>query len=502
VNQATDRTILSPARAGLILGVTTIIGAALRLHQLSAKSFWIDEAASVSFATMPWRPFLRTLWDYQGNMTLYYFLLRAWVHLGDSEFVVRSLSVLFAVLTIPAIYSLGKRLFDPATGLTAAALLSVHSFHILWSQQARAYTLQTLLLILAAYFLICAMESEESTGYWIAFTVTAALSFYAHIFSLLVLLAYALAIAFSKPYRIQRRTIAMVAILFEHLAAPMALFVLMQHGGSQLAWLHRPSLGDISQFLLLLTGQGGVWLIVIYLSLAGLAFTHPPGVSQPDQGRKTGKEKWALRLVLWWLLLPPLLTLAASAIKPLFFPAYMLMCVPALVLLAARGLTHLYALPTRRWAGAVALVLVISLSGWGTYRYFVNFAAESTDWRAAVNYILENQQPGDGVVIYTSHALCYRYYADRAERQHRFATAPDVLYPPDVRRPVSHEELSGDTAGRKRVWLLLHDEQEKPAELGVVESTLAEGFQPQEKRTFPGKIMITVALYSRAPAVR
>jgi mannosyltransferase len=493
VNRASNHTIVSPFRAGLILGVTTIVGAALRLHQLSAKSFWIDEGASVSFATMPWRPFLRTLWNYQGNMTLYYFLLRAWIHLGDSEFVVRSLSVLLAVLTIPAIYFLGKRLFDPATGLTAAALLSVHSFHIQWSQEARAYSLLTLLLVLAAYFLICAMEAKESTGHWIAFAVTAALSLYAHIFAVFVLAAFALSIAFPKPFRVRTRSILLVAILFEHLIAPMALFVLVQHGGNQLSWLHRPSFTDIYEFLLLLTSQGGILLVVTYLSLAALAFVRSPGSNPPD------KERWTLRLLLLWLVLPPLLTLAASPIKPLFSARYMVLCVPALVLLAARGLSHLYNFSaTKRWIGAAALLLVMTLSAWGTYQYFVNFPAENTDWRSAVNYILENQQPGDGAVFYTSHALCYRYYAGRAERQHRVTTAPDVLYPPDPRRPVSREEITNDTAGRQRVWLVLHDEQEKPDELASIQSTLAEQFQPRAKRAFPGKILITVVLYSQA----
>ncbi len=495
MNRATDHTILSPLRAGIILGVTTIIGAALRLHQLSAKSFWIDEGSSVSFATMPWRLFLRTLWNYEGNMSLYYFLLRAWMHLGDSEFVVRSLSVLFGVLTVPAIDVLGARLFDRTTGLTAAALLSIHSFHIQWSQEARGYSLVTLLVVLAAYFFICAMESEECYGYWIAFAVTAALSFYAHIFAILVVAACALSIAFPKPYRVRTRTIVLVALLFEHLIAPMALFLLVHHSGSQISWLQRPSLSDISQFLLLLTSQGGILLVVIYVSLIGLAFVQPAGVGQPEKE----KEKWALRLLLLWLLLPPLLTLAASPIKPLFFSTYMLICVPALVLLAARGLTHLYNLPSRRWAGAAAFVLLITLSGWGTHQYFVNYATESTDWRSAVNYILERQQPGDGVIIYRSHTRCYRYYADRAEEQHKVATVPDVLFPLDSRRPVSHDELTNDTAGRQRVWLILHDERDKPDELAVIQSTLGERFQPQETLAFPGKIWITVVRYGSTP---
>lgn len=58
-----------------------VIRAALRLHSLGAASLLIDEAASDRFATMPFREFLPTLWHYQGNMTLYYFMMRGWVHM-------------------------------------------------------------------------------------------------------------------------------------------------------------------------------------------------------------------------------------------------------------------------------------------------------------------------------------------------------------------------------------------------------------------------------------
>jgi hypothetical protein len=94
---------------------------------------------------------------------------------------------------------------------------------------------------------------------------------------------------------VRTRTIVIVAILFENLIAPVALFVLLQHGGSQLAWLHRPSLDDISEFLVLLTSQGGVLLVVIYFSLAGMAFVRPVGVGQSGlvsrtQTRKSGRS--------------------------------------------------------------------------------------------------------------------------------------------------------------------------------------------------------------------
>jgi mannosyltransferase len=498
LNPSTERTFFSPFRIWIILGITTIIGAALRLHLLSARSIWIDEGASISFATLPWGSFLRTLWSYQGNMALYYFVLRPWIHLGDSEFAVRSLSVLFGVLTIPAIYFLGTRLFDRATGLTAAGLLSVHAFHIHWSQEARGYTLLTLLLVVAAYFLVCALESieqKEYWGYWIAFTVSAALAFYAHIFAVFVLAAFALSIAFRKPFRVRTNTVVVIAILFEHLIAPMALFVLVNRSGNQLSWLPRPSLAEIWEFLLLLTSQGGILLLALYLCLAGLVFMRPTGIIEGNWD----KEKWAIRLLVLWVFLPPLLTLAATPVKLLFYPRYMVMCVPAMVLLAARGLTRLYHAPlARRWAGTSALVVVLILSGWGTYRYSTNLAQENTDWRSAVSYILEHQQPGDGVLIYRAHALCYRYYTHRAESEHRFVTAPDVVYPvADATRLVSREEIGADTAGHQRIWLLLHSENDRPDELAVLRSALAGKFQLQGEHAFPGEIPITVALYGR-----
>jgi hypothetical protein len=49
------------------------------------------------------------------------------------------------------------------------------------------------------------------------------------------------------------------------------------------------------------------------------------------------------------------------------------------------------------------------------------------------------------------------------------------------------------------VWLVLHDEHDNPDELAAIQSALAERFQPQEKRVFPGEILITVILYRLPP---
>jgi uncharacterized membrane protein len=494
-SQASDRTsVLTPARTALLLGFMTAIGAALRLHSLAVRSLWIDEAASVSFASLAWKPFLKVLWGYQGNMALYYFLLHGWIRLGDSEFAVRSLSVLFGVLTIPALYLLAARLFDRPTGLLSAALLTVHSFHIHWSQETRAYSFLILLLVVTTYALVAALESNSKLSYWLAFSVLAGLCIYAHIFALLVLTAHALAIIFPKPFRVELPTVVASAAVFAFLCEPMAAFVILQHS-DQLAWISRPTLADIWEFLKLMTSQGGVLLVVVYLALCGFAFLQPAG------GKRPAKESWALRLVLLWLISLPLLTLAVSLIKPLFYPRYMVICVPALVILAARGLVNLYEMPAvRRWAAVATFVLVIALSGWGTYQYFLNFPTETSDWRSAVHYILQHEQPGDGAVFYLPNAYCYRYYVHRAEEtQHAATSAPDVLYPPSPWQPVTRAEIQQVTSGHERVWLILHIDSINPQASATIQSTLAETYRVVDKHEFPGEDLITVALYDRKP---
>jgi mannosyltransferase len=516
MNQANDQTtFLTPARTALVLIAATLLGAELRLHLLSIRSLWIDEASSVHFATMPWLPFLRLLWSYQGNMTLYYVLLRAWIHLGDSEFTVRCLSVLFGVLTIPATYALGARLFDRATGLFAAVLLSVHSFHIAFSQEARGYSLLSLLLVLTTYALVEAMESNQNgsgqiesnqtqssqtqsnqkLGDWIAFAVIAALCVYAHIFAVLALAAHALAIVFPRPYQVRARTIAVTASVFAFVSAPMGAFVLLRHS-DQIDWVPRPTLAELRGFLDLLTSQGGILLVVVYLTLCALAFLHPAGVNR-------GKEAWSLRLLALWLVLPPSLTLAASLIKPVFLPRYMVMSVPALAILAARGVTNLFSVhAVKYWAAAPAVLLLVSLSGVGVHRYFENRKVDVLDWRSAVNYVLEHQQPGDGALIFIANANSYLYYAHRAESQHIVPAAPDVLYPPPVWKPVSREEVMQVSGARRRLWLILSDESDDPKALATIESTLAEGFQQQEKHVFAGEEPLTIALYTRPSGPR
>ena len=53
----------------------------MRLRGLQAKSFWLDEIASIVIARMPGDSFWHWLWTEEGNMALYYVMLRPWLEI-------------------------------------------------------------------------------------------------------------------------------------------------------------------------------------------------------------------------------------------------------------------------------------------------------------------------------------------------------------------------------------------------------------------------------------
>ena len=80
-----------------LLSLITLIATAIRIHAITAKSFWSDEGFSVEIARLPWSDFLHLLWHREANMVLYYLILRFWLLFGSTEGFVRGLSVLFSV---------------------------------------------------------------------------------------------------------------------------------------------------------------------------------------------------------------------------------------------------------------------------------------------------------------------------------------------------------------------------------------------------------------------
>ncbi len=187
----------------VVLALTILAAAWLRFHLLTAKSFWFDEGFSVGVARLGWADFLQLLWHREANMAVYYLLLRLWTKFGISEVFVRSLSVVFALATIPIIYMLGARLFRPRTGLIAAVLLAVNAFSVRYSQEARGYTLLVLLVALSSWFFVRSIEERTSRDWWL-YTLCAVLMVYTHFYGILIVAAQGLSLIFLPRAQLDR----------------------------------------------------------------------------------------------------------------------------------------------------------------------------------------------------------------------------------------------------------------------------------------------------------
>ena len=431
-----------------LLTLTTLAAAALRAQGLAAKTFWLDEGMSVGIARLDWYNFARILWRREGNMSLYYLLLRFWLHLGNGEAFVRALSVAFAVATVPALYFLGRYLFDGRVGLIAAALLAANAFHVRWSQEARSYSLLVLLCVLSSLFFVRCVDdpSRRNRVAWILFS---ALAVYAHFFAGLLLLAQWISLRLLRPEVTNlKRDFRWCAVAI----FPVVLFIATT-GAGPLRWVQRPGLRDLGELAVQLTGNGGAVLLIAFLAACVGALA---GDREHWREWRVPREAWRRRYLLLWLLFPPLFVMLLSLARPLFVPRYFIFCLPPLLLLAATGVARLRS----PWLWTPAALLLVALSLRGTVVHRNDFDPERDDWRSASHFLLSNARPGDGLMFHVPGArMPYEFYLSLAGP----TEAPMVLYPRHADHIMFLDFVAKpDYAGLKqqlpqysRVWLVL-----------------------------------------------
>ena len=168
--------------------------------QIDKKSIWLDEASSIAVADLNWRNLFHLFSFREANQGFYYILLKLWLPLGKSEFAIRGLSAVFAIVSVPFIYGIGSRLFTPQAGLLAALFLSVNAFFIEFAQEARGYSLLLLLVIVSTYYFIKTINQPFLINKF-GYVITSSLAVYTHFFAVLVLIAHGFSlILLNKKY--------------------------------------------------------------------------------------------------------------------------------------------------------------------------------------------------------------------------------------------------------------------------------------------------------------
>jgi hypothetical protein len=168
--------------------------------------------------------------------------------------------------------------------------------------------------------------------------------------------------------------------------------------------------------------------------------------ARPDRSEhEAAFDRFRLALLVGWLVIPVGVVFAASYLRPLLVPRYLIIALPPLVLLAAVGLASI----RRRRPFAVALIafLLTALPGLAfTYR-----KPYEEDWKGAVAHVLSRAREGDGILFHSSAGWqAFDWYRGRLGA----GDAPPVMLFPGSERSMT-QVLDSLPDGVSRVWLVL-----------------------------------------------
>jgi mannosyltransferase len=192
--------------SAVVVTALVVLGAALRFYGLNHQGFWYDEANSDFLVRQPLGQMLGLLPATESTPPLYYILAWFWTQIfGTGEAGLRSLSALFGVLLIPVAYALGTAAVTRRVGLVLAALVAFNPMLIWYSQEARSYSLLTLITGVALLTLVWALRTPGPRTFAL-WALASGLALTTHYYAILVV-------------------------------APMALWLLVQHGRRRATWV-------------------------------------------------------------------------------------------------------------------------------------------------------------------------------------------------------------------------------------------------------------------------
>ncbi len=160
-----------------------ILALFLRLYQLDQESFWSDELSTLQYS--------QNLDNIdRGNPLLYYLFMNKWVNLfGVSEFSMRLPSAILGASLVLLLYLVGKSLFNKKVALLSAFMCATSAIQIVYSQEARAYAMLSVLTLLCAYFFIKSIKTDKLYGYFF-FILLIILTIYLHFLGMALLIIF------------------------------------------------------------------------------------------------------------------------------------------------------------------------------------------------------------------------------------------------------------------------------------------------------------------------
>jgi len=427
----------------ILLVAVVLLGGVLRIYNLGAESFWLDEGATFYAAQQGPSYSLENTYsknslvpEYFGHggaeMPLYFLLSYYWTQLfGLSEFTLRLLPALFGIASIYLLFLVGRLLFNSEVGLLSAFILSINHQHISYSQEARQYALFILLALASVYFFLRSLQ-DNKMAYWAVYALASALLLYTHYFGSLILIFQLFYLLLSwkeyKPY-LRNLLFSAAGILFLYLPWLPSLYRQFFRVDNIGQILGRPGIMDLAETFvgfsswispdlpsrialrafdiasLPLNGRGLILSVLLLAALYGIMFVS--GLFRNGQFRLAHALSREKIFLLLWLGIPLLVPIVFS----LLFPAYsvfksikyVLPASPAYYLLVSKGFFHF-----RKYM-ALLLSLAVLFSVLPLYSYYTN--ADKEQWKEAADYLSSRRESQEPVFLHAANTLLpFSYY--------------------------------------------------------------------------------------------
>ena len=419
-------------------------------YELGGPSLWRDEAYTKDAITRPVSQIFALLGHQDAVHGTYYLLMHVIAAVaGTSAVALRFPSLCAMVIAAAFTAAIGRRAaalalaqdagrvgrFDIAalTGLLSGMVFATAPYMTYYAQMARSYAIVTMFATIASYLLIRAYP-DGRWRWWVAYAAAVALTGLFNLFGLLILVAHGVTLLLTdargqapqggvavnargqaaqggvavnaRGQAAQGRRIGRIPLRW--LAAAAASLIVLgplldvaHREQKQIAWVVRPDFRTIEKLVSDFAGSRGLVLPFALLALAGIA-----AACLADNWRPLNPAAIALP----WLVVPPVLLIGGSFIKPVYVERYVEFCLPALAILVGTGLVGLIRLaaarrlarPSLTWlAPAVAALVIAGLAVMliGPQGAIRQTAARPDDLRLASAVVAANEQPGD-VVFY------------------------------------------------------------------------------------------------------
>lgn len=451
-----------------LLILIILVGTFLRVHDLGTESFWTDEAMTFQEITAgSLAEGISILANKEGIPPGYTVFLYYWGQLfGHSEFSLRFPSVIAGMAAVVFTFLLGRLLFSEKVALIAALLSSTAMLQIVYSQEARLYSIYGLLVLASVYFFILAFVKGGTRKTWWAYIITTVLALWVNYLMLGIIFLQGVVVIGKKLS--WKKWLLSIFVFF------LAFLPLINILLNQTILRHQAQLGALPRFG-----------IPTFLAKFGLAFYALPFLTFilffsiflffP----KFKKYFKPYMVVVFFVLIGIVYFLSLETLARSFsLVRHSYFLVPVLYFLMAKTITSFKSVKIK----SVVIILILVFNIFALSFYYTN--TTKPDWKNAADYI-NKETEGIPTLLFTRSGTNVFLFSHYFSKEFNEITLPLTYKDEEI-----NEGFTNAIKLNKEMWVI-SSRDEGLSE--VAEEALSKKYLIKSKKEFPG---VSIVKYS------